>query len=139
MQGNKVTMHRSDDSGSTYGGKIADIIGLEPGERTSATVDSTFYGADHDYDESDYGLRSGGEWNLTIRYKDGQTDVEAMIDAFENGTKEYLQAQFPAPISKTRSFCCLVTKVGVATPKDGQIDQMITLKVSGKPTEGTLS
>jgi hypothetical protein len=138
MQGNKVSIHRSTDAGTTYGTAIASIIGLEPGEEVTETVDGTAYGSGHDFREYDYGLSDGGEWNLTIRYKEGQTDVEAFIDARANSTKEYIQVQFPAPISKTKSFRCLVTKAGMAIPKEGQVDRMVTLKVDGPVTDGAL-
>jgi hypothetical protein len=139
MQGNKISLHRSADQGSTYGPAIASVIGLEIGERTAAIVDATEYGLEDDYERADYGLKSGGEWNVTIRYKEGQTDVEAIIDALDNSTKEYIQAQFPAPISQSLSIRCLVTKVGIAVPKEGQVDRMLTLKVDGRPTEAALA
>jgi hypothetical protein len=139
MNGNKVTLHRSDDSGTTYGTKIGDIVGVEPGEDVSETVDSTEHGATDDYRTYDYGLSDGGEWNLTVRYRASQTDIEALVSAKANGTKEYVQVQFPAPISKTKSFRCLVTKVGLAVPIAGQIDRMLTLKVDGAPIDAVLA
>ena len=139
MKGKETTIHRSVDAGVNYGSAIAKIINVEPGEETSDTVDSTEYGASHDYKEYDYGLKDGGEWNITIRYAAGQTDVEAFIDSYANSTKEFIEVQFPAPISKYKRFRCLVTKVGLATPKEGQIDRMLTLKVDGEPTNGDLS
>ncbi|ANB27227.1 hypothetical protein A6F57_19810 [Alteromonas stellipolaris] len=138
MKGKLTSLHRSTDTGSNFGDSIADIMTMEPGEMTAEVVDATQYGTEHDWKESDYGLRDGGEWNFTIRYRENQTDVEALIDAFHNGTKEYVQVQFPAPISRGVDFRCLVTKVGFATPKEGQIDRTLTLKVDGPVNEGDL-
>ena len=138
MKGKLVSLHLSSDGGSTYGGPIADIMNIEPGEMTSEVVDATQYGTSHDWKESDYGLRDGGEWNVTIRYRENQPDVESLIDAFHNGTKSYVQVQFPAPISKSESFRCLTTKVGRAIPKEGQVDRVLTLKVDGPVIEGAL-
>lgn len=139
MQGNKVSIHRSTDEGSTYGAAIASIITMEPGEEVTETVDGTQYGAGHDFREYDYGLSDGGEWNITVRYKPDQTEIEALIDARANSTKEYIQVQFPAPIGKTKSFRCLVTKAGLAIPKEGQVDRMLTLKVDGPVDDGDLA
>lgn len=138
MKGNKVSLHRSTDQGSTYGDPIASVITLEPGERVAEPVEATGYGAGHDYKEWDYGLKDGGEYNVTIRYQPAQTEAEAFIDSFENDVKEYLQLQFPAPISKAESFRCIVTKIGKAIPKEGQIDRMFTFKVDGPVTEAVL-
>lgn len=139
MLGNKVTLHRSDDSGTTYGTKIADIMNIEAAERTSEVIESTQVGADHDYKEYDYGLKDAGEYNITTRYSAAQTEIEALVDAFENSTKEYLQLQFPAPISKTHSFRAIISKVGVAHPKEGKVERMFTIKVDGELTEAVLA
>lgn len=138
MLGNKVTIHRSTDSGSTYGAKIADVINIEPGEKTAETVESSVYGADHDYKEYDYGMKDGGEYSITVRYKTGQTDVDALEDALDNSVKEFIQLQFPAPISKSESFRCLVTKVGKPLPSGEHIDRVIGLKVDGQPTSAAI-
>ncbi|MCH2057883.1 MAG: hypothetical protein MK214_14980 [Thalassotalea sp.] len=139
MLGKTVTLHRSNDSGSTYGTAIADIINIEPGEKTAETVENTTYGSSHDYKEYDYGMKDGGEYSITVRYKAGQTDVDAIEDSLDNSVKEHLQLQFPAPISKTESFRCLVTKVGRPLPRGEHIDRVIGLKVDGVPTSGTLT
>lgn len=138
MNGNRVSFHRSID-GTTFGDKIADVVGIEPGERTSETYESTTFGADHDYKEYDYGLKDGGEYSITVRYKEGQTDVEALIDAFENSTKVYVGFGFPAPINQRLSFQALVTKVGLSMPKESHIERVIGLKVSGPLAESPLS
>lgn len=138
MKGKLVSLHLSTDGGTSFGDSIADIMTVEPGEMTSEVVDATQYGTEHDWKESDYGLRDGGEWNITVRYRETQTDVESIIDAFHNGTKNHLQVQFPAPISKAVSFRCLTTKVGYAIPKEGQIDRNLTLKVDGPILEEDL-
>lgn len=139
MLGNKVTLHRSTDQGSLYGSKIADIVDLQPGEKTREAQENTQYGADHDYKEYDYGLLDGGEHTFVAKYLDGQTDIEAIIDAMENGTKEYLQLQFPAPIAKSKSFRCLVVGVGDQIPAGEHVKRSIKVKVDGPIVDAALS
>ncbi|GGA80783.1 hypothetical protein GCM10011369_23430 [Neiella marina] len=139
MLGNKVTLHRSTDQGTAYGEKIANIVDLQPGAKTAETHENTQYGASHDYKEYDYGLKDGGEYTFVVKYEAGNTDVEALADALENSTKEYLQLQFPAPISKTKSFRCLVTEVGIQTPLGEHIKQSIKVKVDGPIAEAALT
>ncbi len=138
MLGKRITLHRSEDQGATYGSAVGDILDIQPGDRTAETIDSTKYGGDDDYKEYDYGLLSGGEWTITVRYEPGQTEIEALVDALENGTKEYVQCRIPTPINKAVSFRCLVTTVGIATPKEGHIDRNLTLMVTGRPNESDL-
>ena len=138
MLGKQVTLHRSADSGTSYNNAIAAIQTLEPPEATADTNETTEYGASHDYKTFLQGLKDGGEMTLGIRYEASQTDVDALEDAFDNGTVEFLQLQFPAPISKSRSFQALVTRIGTPVPKDNQIERSLTLKVTGEITRATL-
>lgn len=132
MLGKNVTLHRSSDAGSTYGTKIGQITNMEPPERTADSNETTEYGQAHDYKTYVQGLKDGGELTITVRYETGQTDVEALEDAFENGTVEFLQIQFPAPISANRDFPVIVTRVGTPVPKDNQVERSFTLKVAGE-------
>ncbi|GBL02932.1 phage tail tube protein [Glaciecola sp. KUL10] len=139
MLGKEITLHRSSDSGSTFGSAIADVWSIQIGEITAETIENQAHGASTDFKEYEYGMKDGGETAIVIRYKAGQTDAEALADALHNSTKEHLQLQFPAPINKSVSFRCLVTKVGVATEQGALVERSFTLKVDGAPTEATIS
>lgn len=138
MLGKQVTIHRSSDSGATYDDAIGAVQTMEPPEPTADNNETTEYGASHDFKTFVQGLKDGGEMTVGIRYEAGQTDAEALEDAFYNGTVEYLQLQFPAPISKSRAFAAIVTRVGTPVPKDNQIERSFTFKVTGEITRATL-
>lgn len=139
MLGNKITLHRSTDNGTAYGEKIANIVDLQPGAKTAETHENTTYGAEHDYKEYDYGLKDGGEYTFVFKYEPGNSDMEEIADALDNGTKEYLQLQFPSPISKSKSFRCLVTEVGDQTPVGEHVKRSIKVKVDGPIDESALA
>lgn len=138
MLGKQVTLHRSTDAGGTYGSAIGAIQTMEPPEATADNNETTEYGASHDYKTFVQGLKDGGEMTVNIRYEASQTDADALEDAYDNGTVEFLQLQFPAPISKSRSFPVIVTRVGTPVPKDNQIERVFTFKIAGEVTRATL-
>lgn len=139
MLGKEVTLHRSSNKGTSYGTALGDIQNIEGGEKTAETQEATTFGQNHDYKQYEYGLKDGGEYSFTVRYKTGQTDFNALEDSLDNSVKEYLQLQFPAPINQKRSFRCLVTKVGRALPRGEHIDRTFTVKVDGPITDAALS
>lgn len=138
MLGKEITLHRSTDQGGTYGSAIADIWNIQAGEQTVETLENHTHGGTN-WKEYEYGLLDGGEATIVARYKASQTDVDAIADAMFNGTKEYVQFQFPAPISRSLSFRCLVTKVGHVTEQGQLLERSLTLKVDGAVTQAALA
>ena len=61
MLGKQVTLHRSSDSGGTYGTAIGAIQTMEPPELTADNNETTEYGSNHDYKTFVQGLKDGGE------------------------------------------------------------------------------
>lgn len=131
MLGKYVTLHLSNDEGVTYGTAIGRIQELTIGDLVAETQEDTSYGGDDGYKTYDYGLRDGGEWSMTIRYDAGQTDVDALEAAQQNGEKVYLAAKFGSPINKMLAARFLVTTLGHAVPKDNHVDRTLGLKVDG--------
>ena len=114
-------------------GNVFELSGLE---FSADTVEDTEYGANEgDFKTYDYGLKDGGEINLGVTYKSGNTQAQALSDAFHNSTKEVVQLVFPADIAKKFDLTVLVTGVGSPTAKGEKIRQNFTLKVSGEPIE----
>jgi hypothetical protein len=137
MLGKRVTISRSSDSGTTWD-EIADVIGISGTEETRETNDSTPHGGSDDARRHDYGLYDGGETELTTRHKASQAEIDALVAACRNGTKEDLRLTFPAPISKTVTGVGLITKIGTPTPVDNQVDRVVTIKWDGLLTEAAV-
>lgn len=141
MNGDSVTIHRSSDAGSTFSPKIASVVGIEPAEVQKDMQENTEYGNTEDPGWKTYspGLKDGGEMTLTTRYKEGQNDIEALEDSFENDTLEYIQFQYPAPISKKITYKVYVSKVGKPIPLGQEVQRVFGMKITGKPVEEALS
>ncbi len=115
---------------------IGGVVELSGMELSADTIEDTDYGsAEGDFRTYDYGLKDGGEINVTTTYKAGNVQAVALSDAFYNSTKEIVQFVFPADIGKKMDLTVLVTKLGVPTGKGDKLRQNFTLKVSGEPTE----
>mgnify|MGYP003633624462 CR=1 FL=1 len=141
MNGDFVTLHRSGDGGGTFGSAIASIQNIEAAEHTADMQENTEYGNTEDAGWKTYepGMKDGGEYTVSIKYKTGQTEVDAILDSFENGTLEHHQLQFPAPISRKKTFKAYVSKVGTPIPKGQFIQRVIGLKITGKPKDEALT
>lgn len=139
LKGKRVTLHRSADQGTAYGVAIARMIAVDPPEVTADVVEDTEHGGTDDFKTFAQGLLDGGEFGGTFRYSEAtQAEIDAMEDSIYNGTMEYLQLQFPAPVSKSLTFKCVMTTVGHPSPRDGLVDRTLKGKVSGKPVKANL-
>lgn len=136
--GRHVTLKRFDEGSAEVDKmeKIGNVIELSGLEFTADTVEDTPYGdGESDFRTYDYGLKDGGEITATVTFKAGNTQAQALVDAFHNSVKEKVQTVFPADIAKKFTLDVLVTGLGIPTEKGSKIRQTFTLKVSGEPLE----
>lgn len=117
-------------------GIVVELSGIE---LSADTIEATPYGEDQgDFRTYEAGLKDGGEVSASVRYKSGNTQAEAMVDAYFNGTMEKIQMVLPAAIGEKFEADVLVTKVGIPTGKGDKINRDFTFKVSGEPTLGAV-
>lgn len=130
------------DSDSTETDKfetVSDAVEISGIEEKADTVEDTPYGTDEsDYRTYDYGLKDAGETTITATYKSGNTQVDALVDAFKNSTIEKLRFVFPADIGTTWACDCLITSVGVPMGKGDKLRRTLTVKWSGEPEEAAI-
>lgn len=118
---------------------ISDAVEISGTELSADTVEDTPYGAtESDFRTYDYGLKDAGETSITATYKSGNTQVEAMVDAFMNSTIEKLRFVFPASIGVTWACDALITSVGVPMGKGDKLRRTFTVKWSGEPVEAPI-
>lgn len=130
------------DAGSSETDKfetIADIFEISGTDMSVDTTENSPYGSNEsDFRTYDYGLKDAGETSITTTYKSGNTQVEALVDAFMNSTIEKLRFVFPASIGVTRTCDALITSVGVPMGKGDRLRRTFTVKWSGEPVEAPI-
>ena len=118
---------------------ISDTVEISGTEMQADTMEDTPYGGDEsDFRTYDYGLKDAGETSITATYKSGNAQVEALVDAFMNSTKEKLRFVFPADIGVTWACDAIITSVGVPMGKGDKLRRTINVKWSGEPVEAPI-
>lgn len=137
--GRHVTLKREDSASSEPDKmeKVSDVIEMSGIEESKDIHEDTPYGGDEgDYRTFSSGLKDVSEITLSARYKGAaqQTQVQALVDAYNNDTYEKIQFVFPAPINQKVTLTVLVSKVGIPlSEKGGRITRELAVKPSGEP------
>ncbi len=120
--------------------KIGRIISFSGLGLSSEVVDNTTYDeADAGWNEYEYAMKDGGEYQIGIRYEAGNTHADALETALMDDLTEQIKILFPVAYNKRIISSVLVTKVDFATEKGGLKERTFTVKVTGKPDIGTVT
>lgn len=122
---------------STAVAGLTEIGGLS---LSADTLDVTTLDSADGYREFIGGFKDGGEVSVS-GYLDnttgeGQAELYA---AFESGDVEQFAIEFPAKLNAKWSFDGVVTGIETGASLEDLVSFSATIKVSGKPTLGTLS
>ncbi len=129
------------EKGKTTPIKIANLTSIDGIEVTAESIDVTTLDSADGFKEFIPGSLDGGEVSiegfLDPTTGQGQVELQTAINA---GTIDDYAIKFPADLNAKWSFKAFVTafKAGGATTDDG-LPFSATLKVTGKPTLGTLT
>ncbi len=117
--------------------KIGRIVSFSGLGLSAEVVDSTaFDEAAEDWNEYEYGMKDGGEYQIGIRYPASSAQADALETALMDSLTEQIKILFPAAYNKQIISSVLVTKVDFPTEKGGIKERTFTVKVTGKPAIG---
>lgn len=109
---------------------IGEAIDFKMPELTRDTKDATHYNSPDRFKEFIFGLRDGGEFGVTIQFKDIAALDDLMADFMTDTALPY---QFLFPDETAWQFTGGITKIGPAVPMEERMTAEFTFKISGKP------
>jgi hypothetical protein len=119
---------------------LGELIEISGPDMTRAAIDASHSLSDGNYKEFIPGMKDAGEISETIALvpSAGATDPHALLVAdFESETKQPYRLLFPDGATYWL-FNGIVTGLGHAIPIEDRMTVAITIKVTGKPTLGSL-
>lgn len=126
--------------GATSAISVAGLTEISGLSLSADTIDATTLNSDGGYRQFVGGFKDGGEVSLSGYFNSttgkGQAELYA---AFESGAEEDFSIEFPADLNAKWTFKGVVTGIETGASLEDLVSFSATIKVSGKPTLGTLA
>lgn len=112
---------------------VGHLTSISSPSMSQETIDVTTLDSPGEYREFLASFKDGGEVTASGYFVPDDPGQAAVYAAFENGTNEVFEIQFPAAMGASWEFEGVVTAFQTTADLEEAISFEITIKVSGKP------
>jgi tail tube protein len=137
-----ATLEMGDGASPEVFTDVANIVSMNVGGVSLATVDATHLGSPNGYSEVKPTLKRPEEWTITLQWdpnhatQDGTTGLRKKLE--DRTLTNFRFDPLLAGVSKGVVVAAYVTQIGnVTVESEGMLTQQITITPNGKPVEYT--